>query len=201
MKMIKKIILLIAAVLLLTGCSNKDKEVPVSNDTSAADVTGTDLGKEEAETEGTASENTVSEGAADDQVIDYPFVYNNVTIHMNSEAAQVVEALGESQDYFEAPSCAFQGLDKIYYYSGIELNTYPLDGVDYISSINLIDDSVSTVKGIYLGSSLEEVTTAYGDDFTEDMGLYTYTLGETELTFLIEGNVVTAITYMAILEE
>lgn len=203
MKMVKKIIVLIAVVSLLAGCSNKNKEVPVTNDASATDVTGKDSGNEKADTEvkDTTSENTASEGTVDEQVIDYPFVYNDVTIHMNTEAAQVIEALGESQDYFEAPSCAFQGLDKIYYYSGIELNTYPLDGVDYISSINLIDDSVSTMKGIYLGSSLEDVTTAYGDDFTEDMGLYTYTLGETELTFLVEDNAVTAITYMAILEE
>ena len=46
------------------------------------------------------------------------FTYTNgsVTIEMNSDAAAVVEKLGEPLDYFESESCAFEGLDKVYTY-------------------------------------------------------------------------------------
>ena len=41
--------------------------------------------------------------------------------------------------YFEAPSCAFDGIDKTYTYAGFELLTYPKDDKDYVSSVVLKD--------------------------------------------------------------
>lgn len=250
--MMKKVIILLAVILLLAGCGKKEEQVPTATGVSEAgsDVSGsgtdgsglgTDALGEGASNEGSGAQggnnaqgdtvvqegnstgenngvqagNDASEGnaavsedssgkaseAQTEEITDYPFEYNGVTIHMNTKAAPAIEALGKEIDYFEAPSCAFQGMDKIYYYSGIELGTYPLEDVDYISSVNFLDDSVSTKRGIYLGASLEEVINAYGDGYTEDMGLYTYTLGESELTILVEDNVVTAITYMAVLDD
>ena len=52
--------------------------------------------------------------------------------------------LGEPMHYFEAPSCAFEGMDKIYSYSGFEFTTYTKDNVDYIASIVFLDDTVTT---------------------------------------------------------
>jgi hypothetical protein len=119
---------------------------------------------------------------------------------MNKEAAPVVEALGDPLDYFESESCAFKGLDKVYYYSGFELTTYPLDDVDYISTIDFKDDTVSTKEGIFIGSSLDDVKAAYGEDYKEENGFYTYTKGDSTLTFIMENDAVTAITYTAIVE-
>lgn len=65
---------------------------------------------------------------------------------MNEKAAPILEKLGEPMEYFEAESCAFEGLDKIYTYSGFELHTYEMKGTDYVASVMFLDDSVSTKK-------------------------------------------------------
>lgn len=128
----------------------------------------------------------------------YLFDYEGVTIAMHEKADKILTALGKSKDYFEAPSCAFQGLDKIYYYSGFELSTYPTDDIDYISAVNFTDDSVSTKEGISIGSPAEDVIKAYGKDYTGEKSSYIYTLGKSKLSFITEDNTVTAITYEAI---
>jgi hypothetical protein len=179
----RKGIITLAALLLLAGCS-KDEATTTSNDTSTAVVT-------EAVQE-QADNNTTSEG--------FEFAANGVSIPMNVDAAPIIEALGEPVEYFEAASCAFQGLDKIYTYNGFEINTYPLEEKDYIASVYFLDDSVTTDKGIYLGASFDEVVEAYGEDYVEESGQYTYTLGDTTLAFLIEEDSVTSITYTAIVE-
>jgi len=129
------------------------------------------------------------------QPTDFAFVVKGVSIHMGGLAAPVVEALGEPQNYFEAPSCAFEGVDKIFYYSGFELFTYPVDGDDFISSINLTDDSVTTFEGVYLGLTFDDMIAAYGEDHDRNFGQYTYILGDSLLSFLIEDDVITVITY------
>lgn len=181
----KKLLIIILFAILFTGCSNKEKdpEAAGKNDTISDN-----------------NEDTEEETTAQAAELGYQFKYNEVIVDMNVDATPVVEALGEPQDYFEAESCAFKGLDKFYYYSGIELTTYPMNNKDYISSITFSDDSVSTIEGIYLGSSLDDVIKAYGDNYTEESGLYTFEKGQSKLTFLVENDAVAAITYLAIVE-
>ncbi len=176
----KGMILLLAVILLFTGCGSK-KEVIQEKEAAASTAK-----------ESTEASKTTTEG--------FSFQYNEVTIPMNVDVAPIIEALGESNDYFEAASCAFQGLDKIYYYSGFELGTYPNGDKDYVSYVTLLDDSVTTDKGVYVGSALEEVTAAYGSEYTVEGSSYVYRLGETKLTFIVEEEVVTQITYYAIVE-
>jgi uncharacterized protein YceK len=180
----KKVIVLLAIILLLAGCSKEDTTPDSENTGTNTSADGT--------SDSTDNSATTTEG--------YSYEANGVTIPMNVDAAPIVEALGEPVEYFEAASCAFQGLDKIYYYNGFELGTYPSGDKDIVSYVNFLDDSVTTDKGIYLGSTAEEVIAAYGDDYTEDSGSYVYRLGETKLTFIVEADAVTSITYAAIVE-
>lgn len=132
----------------------------------------------------------------------YTFVYSleggQCKLPMNQEFTQLASWLGEPVSYFEAASCAFDGLDKTYNYPGIELVTYPVDGVDYISDIYFTDDTVATPEGIKLGSTLEEMLAAYGEDYTENFGQYSYTDGDTILSILVEDGAVAAVEYLAI---
>lgn len=181
----KKAILLLTMMLLLVGCGKE--AVQTSNEPDAGLTSEDTLGKDGKDSKGDAVEG-------------YSFLYNEVKILMNVDATPIIEALGESVSYFEAPSCAFQGLDKIYTYNGFEVSTYPNNEQDYISSVYFLDDSVATEKGIYIGASLDEVIAAYGEGYTENSSEYTYTLGESKLSFIIEEDAVTAITYSAIVE-
>ncbi len=139
-----------------------------------------------------------TQGTSQEQ--DYVFEYNGITINLNSNAEPIIKELGEPMEYFEAESCAFQGLDKTYYYNGFELTTYPNGDDDYISSIYFRDDSVSTPEGIYIGSSAEDVLEAYGNEYTGGENTYIYTKGDTSLTFIVENGEVVSITYQALVE-
>lgn len=186
---------LIIAALVLAGCGTKARDAEDPGKTNTDQGTGKTSGGNADVKEGT--------GTGEEGIIkDYPFVYGGVTIHMNTDAAPVLIALGEPLEYFEAESCAFKGLDKTYFYSGIELTTYPKDAdTDYISSVNFKDDSVSTPEGIYIGSSLSDMLTAYGEDNTVSGNSYTYTLGNSSMVFVVEDDEVAAITYLAVVEE
>ncbi len=183
----KRLLLLMSIILLLTGCGKaSDPENLVSDSTANAATSDT-------KNEATASD-------ASGKVEGFSFDYNGTVIPMNVDAAPIVKALGEPTDYFEAASCAFQGLDKQFYYSGFELGTYPKGEKDFVSYVNLQDDTVATDQGIYLGSTLEDLLAAYGKDYTQEGTSYVYKKGGTKLVFIVEEDTVIQITYGAIVE-
>jgi len=182
----RKIFLFILVAMLFTGCGAKEE--PIDNKDNS-DNTVED--KNEAESK---QEDTTKEPSG------FFFENNGVSIYMNTDVAPVVDALGESLEYFESESCAFKGLDKFYTYPGFEITTYPLDGKDYVSVVYLMDDTVSTPEGIYLGSAVEDMIAAYGDNYEESSGSYTYTKDESKLQFIAKDDAIISITYLADVE-
>ena len=136
-----------------------------------------------------------------DQEKGYEFVFNGVTIAMHSKMEPILEKLGEPMEYFEAESCALPGMEKIYTYSGFEILTYEKEGVDYVLSVVILDDSVSTKEGIYLYSDLDSLIEKYGDDYTKELNTYKYESGQSQLVFLVEDEEVTSIEYLANMEK
>ncbi len=127
----------------------------------------------------------------------YVFVVRGTTVAMNVPAAPVLEKLGAWQSYNEAPSCAYQGMDKTYTYPGFQVVTYTMDEVDYVASVLLQDDTLSTPEGLFIGASLDDMKKAYGDGFTQNLGLYTYAKGKMTLSFLYENGKLAQIEYLA----
>ena len=125
----------------------------------------------------------------------FVFEYGGSKIYMDEDMAGVLARLGEPRNVFEAPSCAFDGVDRVYDYPSIDIRTYPEGGTDFVHTVNLRDDGVTTPEGLYLGSGVDEVLAAYGNVYTLEMGLYTYEKGETYLSFLVENDEVISITY------
>lgn len=125
----------------------------------------------------------------------YAFAYNGNSIAMGANINDVVSTIGEPQSIFESPSCAFEGVDKIYYYPGFEIYTYPQNEEDLISSLSLVDDSVQTQEGAYLGMSAEEVESLYGTNASGQENMLSYIQADTELAFVLEDDVVVDITY------
>lgn len=130
----------------------------------------------------------------------FTFTYHGTQILLNSDAAPIVDALGEPKSYTEEPSCAFDGLDKTYYYGSFYLSTYPLDGRDYVYSIWFVDDSVATVEGIRIGNTRAEVESAYGADCFNGGNAYTQTKGDSKLTIILTDETVSSIQYEVIIE-
>ena len=133
-------------------------------------------------------------------VIDvFYFNFMGHTLHLNQDMEDIFVFLGEPSGMRQTPSCAFDGYDKIFGFGAINVHTYPQGDEDFVQVISIRDDSVTTVNGIRLGDSLEDVIAAYGDNFTRDFDMYIFTKSDTTLSFFIEGDMVVEITYTLIL--
>ena len=126
----------------------------------------------------------------------FSFVTNGTEIAVNENMADVLAAIGEPQSYFEAESCAFNGLDKTYTYAGFVITTYPEGDQDFINSIRLTDDSAATREGAYIGCTAGQVRTIYGDPEGDLISALSYTNGDTVLNFILENDVVISIEYL-----
>lgn len=147
---------------------------------------------------GCGSSTPKEESNASDE--EYVFETKGTVVKMNEEVSSILEGLGEEIEYYEAKSCAFDGMDKTYTYAGFQLMTYPMDDKDYVSVVVLKDDTVSTQEGVCIGDEKSKVEEVYGTDYTDNNGAYTYTKGKSVLEFIFDGEVVASITYTAITE-
>lgn len=142
-----------------------------------------------------AGQSSQPAGGAD--VGEYLFRANDVNVSIDDDMSGVLAALGEPQSYFEAESCAFEGLDKTYTYSGFVITTRPEGEKDFVNSILLTDDSVTTPEGVYIGSSGDDVIAAYGESQAGFDTLLTYTKDGTTLNFILSEDKVISIEYLA----
>ncbi len=96
-----------------------------------------------------------------------------------SDFAPLLAALGEPDELISAPSCVFQGEDKEFAYEGMSVFTNPLKSMDVWYEVYITGEGMLTIRGIGVGSPLEDVITAYGENY--------YTEGENMLTFSVSG--------------
>lgn len=130
-----------------------------------------------------------------------PFIFkiNDVEIKMNEKAAPILEKLGKAKSEFVAPTCAFQGVDKVFTYSGFQVNTYQKDDVDYILGVLFIDDSVKTTEGLRLFEKIDKAKELYGDIEGKE-GYYKYEKGDSSLAVVEEKGEIISIEYRAIFD-
>ncbi len=152
---------------------------------------------------GTSStpENSVpgSSGNPNQATDTFTFTYKGTAIPMHGSAESIVAALGEPTSYTEEPSCAFDGMDKTYYYGSFYLQTYPLNGGDFVYSLWFMDDTISTAENIYIGATQAQVEAAYGTDCYNGSNAFILTKGASTLTILMENGAVSSIIYDALL--
>ena len=125
----------------------------------------------------------------------FSFQYKGATISLHDAAEPIIAKLGEPVKYTESASCAFEGLDKSYYYGSFYLETYPQGDKDFVSGWWFADDSVTTPEGIYIGSSKADVEKAYGTDGYNGTNAYTVNKDAGMLTVILENDVVSSIQY------
>ena len=104
-------------------------------------------------------------------------------------------ALGEPVKYTESTSCAFEGLDKSYYYGSFYLETYPKGDEDFVYGWWFADDSVTTEEGIYIGATQAEVEKAYGTEGYNGTNAFVINKAAGALTIILEDGAVTSIQY------
>jgi len=173
------VVLILAAAFVLTACDDggKPAELPGNGEPTGSDPGG--------------AEPSIDEPGPHVDEPDEPdaFFYkmSNFIIHMDDNIDDVINNVGEPLGKFEAVSCAFEGNDLVFSYPGIEIFTYPAGGNNFIHTIRFIDDSVRTTEGgILPGDNIQAVFDVYGNDYSYDTGVYTFTRGHTVLEFLTE---------------
>lgn len=128
----------------------------------------------------------------------YTFKTKGVTLKIDADLEPIIEELGDWIYYDEAPSCAHEGKSKYYTYAGIDIESYPKDGKDLIYMIALIDDTVSTVEGIRVGDSKDDVIEKYGEPSNDSKQNLLYPAKGMYLNFIMSANgkTVSQIQYM-----
>ena len=149
---------------------------------------------------GGSKEPEPSGGDNSDQGSKMVFLYKDIEIAMKEDAAPILEALGEAKSYTEAASCAFEGLDKTYYYGSFYLYTYPDGDTDRVNMIALCDDTISTPEGLSIGDSKEKVESTYGAEGFNGVNAYVYTQDDCTLTIIMDNDKVSSIQYGAVFE-
>lgn len=125
----------------------------------------------------------------------FVFTYNGTAIMMDVEATDIVAALGAPKSYTEETSCAFEGLDKTYFYGSFYLSTYPMGDKDFVYSVWFADDSVSTAEGIRIGSTKAQVESAYGAAAFNGSNAFVMTKGDSTLTIILKDGEVSDVIY------
>ncbi len=186
---ISKSLIIAAMALSLTACGNKEQ-------TTTA-VAGTEEQATKAETDTAAAsteQGTEASTKEADASANWVFKKDGVTIELNAPAEPVIQALGAAQNTYEAPSCAFDGMDVIYVYPGYEVLTYAKDGNAIISGVVLRDDTVSTPEGAYIGMTKADVENLYGQK-ANTAGSLQVDKGNCTLLFIFTDEAVTSIQY------
>jgi ABC-type oligopeptide transport system substrate-binding subunit len=184
-----------ASAMLLCACGSSDAGTE-GNTSGSGSAVSTEADSSAEGAESTGADDSASVAAP----TGYYFTLNGVTVSVNAAMAPIAEALGEPTSYFESESCAFQGLDKTYTYGSVVISTYPVDGEDFVYTIELKDDTVETTEGICIGSTKDDVTAAYGTASSETDTALSYEKDDSVLAFIFDGGSVANITYTAITE-
>ncbi len=182
----KKIFTVLSAVVLsicLTACGSNDVKVIENNKDDKASESSTDNSGETSKLKGYVFE-------ADGQ-------NGKVSITTEIEMNDILKQLGDPDNYFEAESCAFKGLDKTYTYSHYEIQTYPEDKKDLISCILFKDDMIKTAEGLSIGMTKDQMEEAYGTDYEQKGAMYVYKKDSSFLGFIIQDNIISSIQYFS----
>ena len=140
---------------------------------------------------------TAADAAATQQSGGYTFEAKNVAMTIDGKVEDYKAKLGEpAGGYYEAKSCAFDGMDKFYYYDGFTLQAYQKNNEDVVYSLLLLDDTVKTKEGVKIGDNKDKMVSAYGSSYKEGSGQFTYTSGNTNLIFTVNNDVIEGIEYV-----
>lgn len=128
----------------------------------------------------------------------FSIVYKNVTIKLDADAKNVLSALGEPKSADNLGDCGGIGVQTKYEYDDISVNTLKEKDGEKIHKISLLNDLVSTSRGISIGADEASVREAYGKPSAEENGKLIYKSGNLELEFTLKGGSVSAINYRRI---
>ena len=134
----------------------------------------------------------------------YSFVIDGVTVTPGAKAKDVIAALASKNPNVSAKGSCLDGVDGEdvrYAYTGFYIETFRLSEGHEDEEIRWVcftDDSVSTQRGIKIGSTADEVKAAYGTNASATDTMLPYQSSGTELRFKLRDSVVVEISYTVV---
>ncbi len=147
----------------------------------------------ESEAQEIGSESTETSEAGTTVASGYSWEVEGVELYIDAAPEETVDLIEEEAEYFESPSCAYDGTDKIYTYNNYVVTFYEEEGEEGISLITLTSDLVTTTEGVSIGASYDDIIAAYGEATSESDTLISYEDDGTELRFVLSGDSVISI--------
>ncbi|MDW7659114.1 MAG: hypothetical protein SCM11_18245 [Bacillota bacterium] len=194
------IFLIVILLLCLPACQTSSQTTPATQSTTAAASPTATTAKAETGATTTTADMSKAEPLPFNDA-DLVITFQGQTYTLLEDASGLLLVLGEDFQYSEAESCVYDGMDKTFDYGSICVYTIPSETTDLIDGFDVYDDSVMTARNISVGASREEVLKAYGPQIGEESDLVYNTsgdisrLGDPKLTFLMENDLVMAISY------
>lgn len=200
----------IAAMLLsaLTACggdAGSSDAAPAADAETPAVQQETEAPAEDvpADTPADTAADTPADAAAEDGApaagsINFDYNANGTTIVCGEPAQAVLDALGQADSTFEAPSCAFTGTSYYYTYGGMQVVTYPDEHdqtLNRIYEVDLNDATVATNEGIKVGDTYDDIIAKYGTPDQESPASVVYKTDGKAVQFFLEGNNIKTIIY------
>lgn len=125
----------------------------------------------------------------------YYYQYEDHRIFLGQKIEEAVMVLGDTYEYFEAPSCAAQGMDMFYYYQNLTVRANEIEGEKVVTEISFKNDTVATPEGIRISSSYADVIGKYGSEYRRNGTAIEYIMGNVMLMFDMKDGKVAAIVY------
>ena len=112
------------------------------------------------------------------------------------------KALGKEDNFFSAPSCAFQGKTNIYEYKDYTVSVVEEPKKEgLVFSVLLTDESVMTSEGVKIGDDVQKMKKVYGKPVDTTDASFVYRKGDVELIFIHEDDEITSIEYRSTILE
>ena len=176
-------------------CACNQRPEPVSSDINV-------ISSQNQNGNGTGESSIAAEIDKNAESSNFKFKYKGVDIICTSKFD---ETKFDANDYEmqSRASCAGVGMDDVFIFKGgsVEVWTHPVDdnsGERVVWAVQLCDDTVATVEGIYIGNTRDQVKAAYGEPVADKSteNVYTYIKGTSSLNiYFDDNNVVNEITY------
>ncbi len=181
MKKIISVLIVLVLILGFAGCGGSNGAMVVDPNAQGG-----------SETQGTQVKPGESPAAGQDLY----FETKGVKIRPYDLIDDVVKSIGQPSDTFEAPSCAFQGMDVFYSYQGFQLTVNDVDGGKHVTVVMMADDTVSIPQGVKIGQSEEKMKELMGDGLKAEGTLYRLESGATTLQIQVKEGSVASIMYI-----
>lgn len=166
-----------------------------SEETEADETESQSEESESVESEETDAIANTGEFTADD--LYFTPAGTDIKLSPDDDFAPSADTLGTPLSFNEAPSCNYDGNDKVYEYDGYTVYTYPADGTDKILIVELFGDNCATSKGVSIGMSVAEMEASYGTGYVQNGFLYEYSCDDGVLCFTAEGNTISLIEFVS----